>query len=124
MDAAILANRLKSEIWHDEVFQEWAWDPNVYNGLAGNALYLLMARDFAPLPDRLRAAASRMTKLPAIFEQARAQLVPARVPAIHAQTVAKQNKGMHTIIDDQILAQAAALLRRRAEGNCRMRPPR
>ncbi|HEX3672691.1 MAG TPA: DUF885 domain-containing protein [Rhizomicrobium sp.] len=109
VDAAILANRLESEIWHDEVFQEWAWDPNVYNGLAGNALYTVMARDFAPLPDRLRSAAARMAKLPAIFEQARAQLVPARVPAIHAETVARQNKGLHTIIDDQILSQASAL---------------
>jgi uncharacterized protein (DUF885 family) len=109
VDAAILTNRLKSEIWHDEVFQEWAWDPNVYNGLAGNAFYLLMARDFAPLPDRLRAATSRMQKLPAVFEQARAQLQPARVPLINAQTVAKQNKGLHTIIDDQIVSQAATL---------------
>ncbi len=109
VDAAILANRLKSEIWHDEVFQEWAWDPNVYNGLAGNALYLLMARDFAPLPDRLRAAASRMAKIPAIFEQARAQLQPERVPLINAQTVSKQNKGLHTIVDDQVLSQAATL---------------
>lgn len=109
VDVAILANRLKSEIWHDEMFQEWAWDPNIYNGLVGNALYLLVARDFAPLPDRLRAATSRMRKAPAIFEQARAQLVPARVPLINAQTTAKQNKGLHTIIDDQILGQADAL---------------
>ncbi|HEY2071646.1 MAG TPA: DUF885 domain-containing protein [Rhizomicrobium sp.] len=109
VDAAILSNRLKSEIWHEEVFQEWAWDPNVYNGLAGNALYLLVARNFAPLPDRLRAATARMKKLPALFEQARAQLVPARVPLINAQVVAKQNKGLHTIIDEQILSQSAAL---------------
>jgi uncharacterized protein (DUF885 family) len=109
VDAAILGNRLKSEIWHDEVFQDWAWDPNLYNGLAGNALYLLMARDFAPLPDRLRAATARMQKVPAIFDQARAQLQPARVPLINAETVARQNKGLHTIIDDQILAQAISL---------------
>ncbi|HTQ14607.1 MAG TPA: DUF885 domain-containing protein [Rhizomicrobium sp.] len=109
VDAAILANRLKFEIWRDEVFQEWAWDPNAYGGLAGNALYLLMARDFAPLADRLRSATARMQKLPAVFEQARAQLDPARVSPIAARTVARQNKGLHTIVDDQILAQASAL---------------
>ncbi|HJU27450.1 MAG TPA: DUF885 domain-containing protein [Rhodanobacteraceae bacterium] len=108
VDAAMLENRLKEEIWHEEAFQDWAWDPDLYHGVAGDALYLLMARDFAPLPDRLRAATSRMRKLPALFEQARAQLDPARVPAIHAQTVAKQNKGLHTV-NEQIVAQASAL---------------
>lgn len=109
VDAAILTNRLKSEIWHDEVFQEWAWDPNFYNGLVANSLYLLVARDFAPLPDRLRAATSRMKAAPAVLELARTQLDPARVPLIAAQTVAKQNKGVQSIVDDQILAQASAL---------------
>ncbi|MGH6870920.1 MAG: DUF885 domain-containing protein [Rhizomicrobium sp.] len=109
VDTAILANRLRYEIWQDEVFQEWAWNPNAYNGLVGNALYLLMARDFAPLAERLRSATARMRKLPAVFEQARAQLDPARVPPIHAQTVSRQNKGLHTIIDEQIVAQASAL---------------
>ena len=28
----------------------WAWDPQVYNGLAGGAIYNLMAREFAPMP--------------------------------------------------------------------------
>ena len=35
-------------------FQCWAWDPQVYNGLAGGAIYNLMARDFAPMPERLK----------------------------------------------------------------------
>ncbi|WP_115047194.1 DUF885 domain-containing protein [Xanthomonas arboricola] len=99
VDAAILRNQLQSEIWNTEVLQSWAWDPQVYNGLAGSALYGLMAREFAPLPERLTSATQRMEKIPGIFAQARANLDPARVPKIHAETVAKQNKGILSIVD-------------------------
>jgi len=99
VDAAILRNQLQSEIWNSEVLQSGKWDPQVYNGLAGSALYGLMAREFAPLPDRLKSATARMEKLPAIFAQARENLDPARVPKIHAETVAKQNKGILSIVD-------------------------
>ncbi|MBV6894459.1 DUF885 domain-containing protein [Xanthomonas euvesicatoria] len=104
VDAAILRNQLQSEIWNTEVLQSWAWDPQpqVYNGLAGSALYSLMAREFAPLPERLTAATQRMEKIPSIFAQARENLDPARVPKIHAETVAKQNKGILSIVDSFI----------------------
>ncbi|HXL99509.1 MAG TPA: DUF885 domain-containing protein [Rhizomicrobium sp.] len=109
VDAAILTNTLNYQLWQDEVSQDWAWDPMGYNELVGNALYLLVAREFAPLPDRLRSATARMEKLPAVLAQARASLDPARVPLIHAQTVAKQNQGIPSLIDGVILSQATAL---------------
>ncbi|MDV6189479.1 DUF885 domain-containing protein [Stenotrophomonas geniculata] len=99
VDAAILRNQLQSEVWNAEVLQSGKWDPQLYNGIAGSAIYGLMAREFAPLPERLKSATARMEKLPAIFAQARENLDPARVPKIHAETVAKQNKGILSIVD-------------------------
>lgn len=99
VDAAILRNQLQSEIWNVEVMQSGKWDPQLYNGIAGSAIYGLMAREFASLPERLKSATARMEKLPAIFAQARENLDPARVPKIHAETVAKQNKGILSIVD-------------------------
>ncbi|WP_401730187.1 DUF885 domain-containing protein [Stenotrophomonas muris] len=99
VDAAILRNQLQSEIWNAEVLQSGKWDPQLYNGIAGSAIYGLMAREFAPLPERLKSATARMEKLPAIFAHARENLDPARVPKIHAETVAKQNKGILSIVD-------------------------
>ena len=99
VDAAILRNQLQPEIWNAEVLQSGKWDPQLYNGIAGSAIYGLMAREFAPLPERLKSATARMEKLPAIFAQARENLDPARVPKIHAETVAKQNKGILSIVD-------------------------
>ena len=60
VDAAILRNQLQGDIWNIETYQGWAWDPQVYSGLAGGAIYNLMARDFAPMPQRLKSATARM----------------------------------------------------------------
>ena len=109
VDAAVLRNELRYEIWTAEQLQSWAWDPQIYNGVAGSALYTLAARDFAPWPDRLRSATARMEKLPALFAQTRASLDPARVPLIHAQTVAKQNAGVLSIVDDMLMPHAKEL---------------
>ncbi len=109
VDALILRNQLQSDIWGEEVLQSWAWDPQVYNGLAGSAIYSLMAREFAPMPERLKSATSRMEKLPALYAQMRANLDPARVPRIHAETVAKQNGGVLALIDQFIAPSAGQL---------------
>ncbi|UHQ18211.1 DUF885 domain-containing protein [Lysobacter sp. KIS68-7] len=109
IDALLLRNQAQSDIWTIETLQSWAWDPQVYNSLAGGALYNLMARDYAPMPQRLKSATLRMQKIPALFAQARANLDPARVPLIHAQTVAKQNAGVLSLVDTFITPNADQL---------------
>lgn len=109
IDAAILRNQVRGDIWGIETLQSWAWDPQVYSGLAGGAIYNLMARDFAPMPQRLKAATSRMQKIPTVFAQMRENLDPARVPKIHAETVAKQNAGVLSLIDTFIVPNADQL---------------
>lgn len=109
VDAAILRNQLRSDIWNIETLQGWAWDPQVYSGLAGGAIYSVMAREFAPLPQRIQSATERMEEIPALLAQARANLDPARVPKVHAETVAKQNAGILSIVDAFITPHAKEL---------------
>ena len=109
VDAAMLESQMRYALWDDEQLKSWSWDARVWSELAGNTLYLLVARDFAPASVRLRAAIARMPKLPALLAQMRASLVPAKVPAIHATTVAKQNSGLMDIVDSMILPQAHLL---------------
>ena len=99
VDAAILRNQLQYDLWSAETMQAWAWDPQVYGGVAGSAIYGLMAREFAPLPQRIGSAVSRMEKIPALLAQARENLDPARVPKVHAETAAKQNSGILSIVE-------------------------
>jgi uncharacterized protein (DUF885 family) len=109
VDASVLRNQLRYDVWTSEQLQSWAWDPQGYNATAGGALYTLVARDFAPWPERLKNATLRMEKIPAVFEAARASLDPARVPLIHAQTVSKQNPGVMSIVDDMMMPHANEL---------------
>ncbi|MGI9247312.1 MAG: DUF885 domain-containing protein [Steroidobacteraceae bacterium] len=118
VDAAILENQLRYSIWSEETYRDWSWDPLVYTQLTGQALYGLLAREFAPLPQRLRSVTSRLEKLPRLLEQTRANLVPERVPAIHAETAVKQNPGVLSLVDELVvpnLGQLPAAERARLE---------
>jgi uncharacterized protein (DUF885 family) len=118
VDAAMLENQLRYSLWLEERLRDWSWDPLVYTQLGGQALYGLLARDFAPLPQRLSSLTTRLEKLPGLFEQMRANVVPARVPAIHAETAVKQNPGVLSLVDELVvpnLAQLPAAERARLE---------
>ncbi len=109
VDAAMLENQLRYSVWSERKYRDWSWDPLVYTQLAGQALYGLLARDFAPLPERLRAVTSRLEKLPLLLEQERANFVPERVPAIHAETAVKQNPGVLSLVDELVVPNLAQL---------------
>ncbi|MBC7769156.1 MAG: DUF885 domain-containing protein [Phycisphaerales bacterium] len=109
VDAAILENNLRAQIWQTETLQSWAWNPLGYQSLAGGALYGLMAREFAPLPQRLDSAIARMELLPDLLRKTRAELTPSRVPAPHAETYAAQNRGLKSIVTDMIEPHKATL---------------
>jgi len=102
IDRSILKHRLEYALWQEGTLQEWAWNPLRYSGLAGNAVYSLTARDFAPLQQRLQSAISRLEQLPRLYEQVRSVLQIERVPHIHAETATRQNAGVLNIIENTI----------------------
>src|SRR5262249_49964886 len=109
VDARLLKNELDAEIWQVEELKEWRWNPLLHTDLAGNSVYLLMARDFAPLPARLHAVGARLSELPRLLMQVREVLDPALVPRIHAETAVKQNTGVLTLIDELVVPQLGTL---------------
>jgi len=102
VDYALLRQSLTAQIWRLEKLQEWAWNPLIYTELAGSAVYGLMAREFAPLPQRLGHVADRLEQFPRLLEQVRATLEPRRVPPIHAETAVKQNRGVLSILENMV----------------------
>ena len=109
VDARLLTSELEYQIWRVEQLREWRWNPLIYTELAGNSVYLLMARDFAPLPQRLHNVGERLSELPRLLAQVREVLDPARVPRIHAETAVKQNTGVLTLIDQLVVPQLGVL---------------
>ncbi len=109
IDAEILMNKLKSDLWSLDELQEWAWNPLYYIEISGSSIYSLLARDFAPIETRLASAAARLRQIPRFLEQSRAALQPERVPKIHGETAIKQNPGLASIIDTLIVPQMGVL---------------
>ncbi|MDB6108191.1 MAG: hypothetical protein JWO52_8190, partial [Gammaproteobacteria bacterium] len=109
VDIRLLRSELDYEIWNAEQLQEWRWNPLLYTELAGNSVYMLMARDFAPLPARLHSVGARLSELPRLLVQVRESLDPARVPRIHAETAVKQNTGVLSLIDELVVPQLGTL---------------
>jgi uncharacterized protein (DUF885 family) len=109
VDYELLFHEIESSIWSIETLQEWAWNPLYYVDRSGSAIYALMARDFAPIEQRLLAAASRLEQLPRFLEQARGSIKSDRVPKIHAETAIKQNPGLSSIIEAMIVPKMEAL---------------
>lgn len=109
VDAEMFRNRIEAGLWRLEILQEWAWNPLYYVNISGGAIYGLLARDFAPIEQRLASAAARLEQLPRFLDQARQSIEPERVPKIHAETAVKQNRGLLSIIDTMILPHMDAL---------------
>lgn len=109
VDAILLANELESSRWQMNGLKQWTWDPQLFQGTIGNALYVLAARDFAPWSTRLTAATARMAGIPRLLGQMRAMIDVARVPPVYAETVARQNMGTMDIVDTMLRPQLDAL---------------
>lgn len=109
VDYTLLQHRLQTVLWQTDQLADWAWNPLLYTELAGSSIYGLMARDFAPLAQRLSHVADRLEKFPKLFEQIQATLQPQRVPRIHAETAVKQNRGVLSILDNLVRPQLQQL---------------
>lgn len=105
VDFEILRNHLRFSIWSAEVLREHEWNPLRYN--VGNALYSLLAREFAPIEERLENLRERLLGVGAVVEAAKANL--SNPPRVHTETAIRQNAGTVSLIRkdlDEILARA------------------
>ncbi len=94
VDAAIMAGRIALRVFELDELRPHTWDPLLAN--PGRAIYLLLARDFAPLPDRLASVAGRLGEVPGALAAARAQLGP--MPKVHIETAIGQLDGTIKLI--------------------------
>src|SRR5215472_851657 len=98
VDAQILANQLSRLRFMIDELREHEWNPMVAN--PGRAIYNLLARDFAPLADRLRSAARRLAVLPESLAAARSVLGP--MPEVHIETALTQFAGTERLLSGEL----------------------
>jgi uncharacterized protein (DUF885 family) len=94
VDAALMAGDVARRLFAIEELREHTWNPLLAN--PGAALYMLLARDYAPLPERLHALAGRLTRVPDALAAARASL--GRMPKVHLETAITQFDGTIALV--------------------------
>jgi uncharacterized protein (DUF885 family) len=98
VDAAMLADSVARRVFELDELAEHTWNPLLAN--PGRAIYQLLARDFAPLPDRLACVAGRLADVPGALAQARRQLDA--MPRVHTETAIAQFDGTIALVSKEI----------------------
>ena len=98
VDAAMLAGNVQLRAFELAELREHEWNPLLAN--PGRAVYMLLARGFAPLPDRLAAAAGRLSQVPALLAAARSHL--GAMPRVHLETAVGQFDGTIKLVSHAI----------------------
>ena len=100
VDAAVLGNDVARRLFELEELREHTWNPLLAN--PGQAIYMLLARDYAPLPDRLQSLAGRLAAIPESLTAARAAL--GRMPKVHLETAIAQFGGTIGLVTEEVNA--------------------
>ena len=98
VDRDILAVDLRARLFDIEELETWRWQVIDYSPVQG--IYVLLARDYAPLAQRLAAANERLKAIPRIVAAARENL--RRPPRVFTETAIAQNKGSIAFVRDDL----------------------
>jgi uncharacterized protein (DUF885 family) len=98
VDAEVLGAALRGRRYELEVLREHDWNPLVGN--PAGAVYTLLARDFAPLAERLRSLVGRLAAVPESLEVARRTLHD--MPRVHLETAIGQFAGAAALIGQEV----------------------
>ena len=98
VDRRILENDLRARLYDIEVLKTTTWEVTDYSATQG--VYVLLARDFAPIKQRLAAANLRLQAIPRQLDAARRNLQ--RPPRVFTETAIAQNKGAISFVQDDL----------------------
>jgi uncharacterized protein (DUF885 family) len=98
VDYRIFRTQLEGNLFSIDTLREYEWNPLNYN-VAGS-IYALVAREFAPLSERLTSVKGRLERLPDVCLQAKKNLK--NPPRVHTETAILQNKGNLSLIRDDL----------------------
>ena len=107
IDHRLLVARFETKAREIETLALHRHDPSLYVNAAVYGVYCLLAKDFAPLAERLPAVQSRLEKIPAVFEAGLANLV--RSPAIWTEIALEEATGAADFLRHTVGPLAAGL---------------
>jgi uncharacterized protein (DUF885 family) len=103
LELDVIRNQIELWVFSNEVEQIWRSDPLAYSYLISAGLDDLIRREFAPLDQRAASVAARLEGLPALVDQAVANLSdPSLVKRPQAEVAVSQIAGLRSLIEHDI----------------------
>jgi uncharacterized protein (DUF885 family) len=110
----IIDNQINLALLEFDSIQSYRHNPTVYVELIGNALFNPYVLEYAPIDVRYRHIIQRMRKIPALVDQAKANLIDA--PEIWNRVAREENEGNLDLIDKTLRAKTPAVLKADYDG--------
>jgi uncharacterized protein (DUF885 family) len=92
VDHALMTQIVKSFVRGHEALRGHLRNPGQYLDATTGGVILLLLKDFAPLPERLKSALGRTKEVPRVLAEAKEVLIPAEVPVVWAETALEQGQ--------------------------------
>ena len=112
IDRDLVLGELDAMRFGETELREETWDPLVWVYLLGEGIFPLLAREFAPLAERLTSVASRLESMRAVTDAAKEQLVGdgqgRPVGRFQTETALEQLPGIDDLIDEALATVAAS----------------
>jgi len=101
IDRRVMLENLAALRFSADELREFEWDPMTYVYLFGGAIFTMLAREYAPITERLNALASRLRGLPVALDGARAALAKEGgrpVSRLHAEKAVERMAGVADLV--------------------------
>ena len=108
-DYQILQNQVELALLELREIQSYRHNPTVYVELVGNALFSPFVLEYAPIESRYRDIIQRLNGVPALMDQAKANLLDA--PEVWNRVAQEENDGNIGLIDQALRAKVPAALK-------------
>src|SRR5579871_129877 len=105
-DLEIMKSNLALSLLELDSIQSYQHNPTVYVELAGSALFAPYQLNYAPVEKRFEQITKRLEKMPALFDQAKANLVDAH--EVWNRVAQEENSGNIDLIDKDLRAAVLA----------------
>src|SRR5215471_5431962 len=102
-DYDIMMGQIELALLDLDTIQSYRHNPTVYVELIGNALFNPLSLEYALKSERIRDIIARTEKLPALIDQAKANLTES--PEIWTKVAAEENEGNIALLEHTIPAQ-------------------
>jgi uncharacterized protein (DUF885 family) len=107
IDHTLMVQIMKAMIRRYEKGRPHRRDPASYAGEAIGGVFMLIMKDFAPLPTRLGSALGRVGDIPRLLTEAISNILPSEVPPVWAELALEQTRQAPAVFDHLLPTLAA-----------------